>query len=315
MRVLGDMVDAVIAWVDGADPEHRRMRQLHAKSESTVDLEANAATRFADNGELRYCIQLIRKNAPWISKIFLITDAQCPSWLDKRRQVELGVTLVDHKVLFRGYEEVLPIFNSLAIETVMYRIPSLDKRFIYFNDDCFVIRPVLEMDFFANSVPLIRGFSFSRNKLLREIDRLLRPQSFRADGWVGTNFGQEDGISLKKKVKLAHTPHPINRRDYAALMENDGRIERNIPFRFRNSSQFGPIPLYASAGLKSGRTRIVPRDDFYLDPKNYDHIISTEIEAKIGVPCIRHMCVQSLDEFSPNSQDEIYTVLDKLVAA
>ena len=71
------MVDAVITWVDGADLGHRQKRQLYAKSENALNIEAHAATRFSDNGELHYCIQLIRKNAPWINRIFLVTDAQC----------------------------------------------------------------------------------------------------------------------------------------------------------------------------------------------------------------------------------------------
>jgi len=308
------MIDAVITWVDGNDSEHKRKRKLFLDAEKVGDPEAIAATRFSSNGELPYCIRLIRKNAPWINNIYLITDAQCPSWLDEGQKAKLGVTVVDHKKIFRGYEEVLPTFNSLAIETIMYRIPDLSDRFIYFNDDVFIIKPVLETDYFLGSVPLIRGFSFSKNKLLRELHRLIKPKSFRMKGVVGTGYRQEDGLNLAQKVKIFHTPHPINRQDYADLMEGNNRLERNIRSKFRNSSQFGPVPLYTSAGLDSGRVRIVPRDDLYLDPKIEETIDRTVINSKASAHGIRHMCVQSLDNFGVESQRNIYELLDRLIA-
>lgn len=307
------MVDAVITWVDGADPAHRNKREQYAEREQIDHPEAYAATRFSNNGELRYCINLIRKNAPWIRGIFLITDSQCPDWLDATKRDELGVTIVDHKVLFRGHEEVLPTFNSIAIETILHRIPGLGAKFIYFNDDFFIIKPVLESDYFDGSIPIIRGFYFSNNKFLRELHRLVNPKKFKMRGMVGTRFKQDDGVQLAHKVKICHTPHPINKEDYADLMEDRDRVPRNIKFKFRDSSQFGPIPLYASAGLSTGKVKIVPRDDLYIDPVDCNNIVRSDIRAQMNNARIRHMCVQSLDKFNIQSQVDIYKVLDEIV--
>ena len=78
------MVDAVITWVDGADPVHAQKRAHHADDTTIQNTEAAGllSTRFASLDEVRYCIYLIRKNAPWIDTIHLVTDNQCPTWLD-----------------------------------------------------------------------------------------------------------------------------------------------------------------------------------------------------------------------------------------
>ncbi|WP_342077647.1 stealth family protein [Yoonia sp. SS1-5] len=309
------MVDAVIAWVDGSDPEHIRKREKYKSTQHTQRTDAYAATRFSNNGELRYCINLIRKNAPWIREIFLITDSQCPDWLDAARRTELGVTIVDHKVIFRGHEEVLPTFNSLALETVLHRIPGLGEKFIYFNDDFFIVKPVLQKDYFDGSIPLIRGFYYSNNKFFRELNRLFGPKKFKMRGMVGTRFRQEDGVPLPHKVKICHTPHPIIKQDYANLMEDCDRVARNTKYRFRDAAQFGPVPFYVSTAFSAGRAKIVRRDDLYLDPADREDIDQSDIRAQLSKKRIRHMCVQSLEEFADGSRAGIYDILDELVAS
>lgn len=303
------MVDAVIAWVDGSDPAHIRKRNEHLAGRVTSLHESYSNARFQNNGELWYCINLIRKNAPWIRNIFLITDAQCPDWLTESKRSELGVQLVDHKVLFAGHESVLPTFNSISIETILHRVPGLADRFIYFNDDFFIIRPVNESDYFDGSLPLVRGFYFSNIKVIRELHRIVSPRKFKMRGMVGTRFRQEDGVPLSRKVKVCHTPHPINRLDYELLMEQNDRVERNIQHRFRHPSQFGPIPLYVSSGLEAGKVKIVSRDDLYLDPKDDDGVMYEFIRHQVEKKKLRHMCAQSLDEFCTESRDGIKRAL------
>ncbi len=71
----------------------------------------------------------------------MVTDNQIPKNFlklkDKASERGVNLELVDHKVLFRGYEEYLPVFNSQTIETVLHRVPNLAEYFVYFNDDFF----------------------------------------------------------------------------------------------------------------------------------------------------------------------------------
>ena len=68
-----DAVDVVIAWVDGADPEHsaRRKRYL-ADPGGDAELERGAhdERRFSDNDEIRFCLRSIRNYAPWVRTIW-----------------------------------------------------------------------------------------------------------------------------------------------------------------------------------------------------------------------------------------------------
>ena len=84
------------------------------------------------------------------------------------------------------------------------------------------MRPVTEADYFEGDVPLIRGFSFYRNKILREITRIVKGKTFTAAGMIGTKISPDDPLKLVRDVKIAHTPRPINRQDFACLMERRG---------------------------------------------------------------------------------------------
>jgi len=132
-------IDAVIAWVDGADPVHKAKRAAalqKLREKSDLPIAAGIAnTRFHDNGELRYCIASIKKFAPWIRTIYIITDNQVPRFRNENFLQGLDIRIVDHKDIFRSYEWALPTFNSITIETAMWRVPELSESFIYFNDD------------------------------------------------------------------------------------------------------------------------------------------------------------------------------------
>lgn len=133
------MVDAVVTWVDGQDPVHIRQRNSYLEQEIGYSLkdEATDDARFHSVGELWFCIHLIRKNAPWINNIFLVTDNQRPDWLTKAVTEALKVKVVDHRDIFGRHTDYLPTFNSNSIENVLFNIPGVSKRVVYFNDDFF----------------------------------------------------------------------------------------------------------------------------------------------------------------------------------
>src|SRR5690606_24066147 len=54
-------------------------------------------------------------------------------------------------------EPYLPTFNACTIELNMHRIEGLSDRFVYFNDDCFVINHLAEEDFFRDGLPCDEG--------------------------------------------------------------------------------------------------------------------------------------------------------------
>ena len=96
----------------------------------------------------RYWFRAVAENAPWVHKIYVVTDNQTPYWLNTDDE---KIAAVDHADFIP--EKYLPLFNSCAIECNVHRIPGLSDTFVYFNDDMYLNAPVREEDFFVNGLP------------------------------------------------------------------------------------------------------------------------------------------------------------------
>ena len=78
-------IDAVYTWVNGSDPVWLKemlfyKSQLDSKRSDLSDsVDSFSQSRFRDNDELRYSLRSIEKFAPWIRKIFIVTNGQVPS--------------------------------------------------------------------------------------------------------------------------------------------------------------------------------------------------------------------------------------------
>jgi len=133
-------IDAVYLWVDGA------AAGFGERMAGCVERPAQGAAgarRFRDNGELRYSLRSLEMYAPWVRKVYLVTNGEAPGWLNLDCD---RVELVPHTTIFPEHDH-LPTFNAHAIELHLHRIPGLSERFLYFNDDFFLGRPVTLADF------------------------------------------------------------------------------------------------------------------------------------------------------------------------
>ena len=140
-------IDFVITWVDGSDPDWQREKQKYA-SHSREETLANPTARYRDWGFLPYWFRAVEKYAPWVHRVYFVTNGQRPKWLN----------LQDEKLVFVTHEEFipaeyLPTFCSDVIELNLWRINGLSEHFVYFNDDVFLNRPVSAAVFFRNSLP------------------------------------------------------------------------------------------------------------------------------------------------------------------
>jgi len=141
-------IDAVYTWVDGGDPLFTsEMRRFHRQCEPCNARDGFSDNRFRDSGELRFSLRSIEKFAPWVRKIHIVTNGQVPAWLNTGCE---RISLVTHKQIFSS-PDLLPVFNSAAIELQLHRIPDLSRRFLYLNDDLFLCRPVYRRDFITSS--------------------------------------------------------------------------------------------------------------------------------------------------------------------
>ena len=146
-----ESVDMVYLWVNGNDPQWQAKRNAvigNVEAASPV----NCKGRYADNDELKYSLRSLEAYAPWIRRIFIVTDNQTPEWLDTSNP---RIRIVDHTEILP--EESLPCFNSRVIEYFLCRIPGLSEHFLYANDDMFFNRPATPETFFgADGLPIVR---------------------------------------------------------------------------------------------------------------------------------------------------------------
>ena len=128
-------IDAVVTWVNGQDPEHRKKKQTYIKKREAGSVAGTDVDgRFFEAGEVKYCIHSIRKFAPWIRNIYLVTDEQCPAWLTCQETLRLNISIIDHRIIFRDHPGSLPTFNSISIESLLWKIPGLSEKYIVFNE-------------------------------------------------------------------------------------------------------------------------------------------------------------------------------------
>ena len=142
--VKGD-IDFVLTWVDDKDPLWLEKKCQYTDSSQ---IEGNTNVRYRDWDTLRYWFRGVEKFAPWVHRIYFVTDNQVPEWLNLDHP---KLKWVNHEDFIP--EEYLPTFNSHTIEWNLHRIEDLSEQFVYFNDDVFLIRDVSPEDFFVDGLP------------------------------------------------------------------------------------------------------------------------------------------------------------------
>jgi hypothetical protein len=226
-------IDAVILWVDGNDEKHQ-LKMLPYLENKEVIKTKKFENRFTQVNEIKYTVESILKFAPYIRNIFIITDNQTPEFLMKNKNDFEKVIIIDHKVIFKGFEEFLPTFNSRTIESFMFRIPNLSEHFIYLNDDFFLINPTKPEDFFIDWQPVLRGkwLKFDSDKFYKKNKK----------NKVGHKTAQQLSAKIAGSLKyynFKHTPHPLRKSKFESFFKNNRElILSNIQYKFRSNKQF-----------------------------------------------------------------------------
>lgn len=138
-------IDFVIPYVDGGDPAWAEKKNRYLPKEENVDARER---RYRDWEQLRFWFRGVEAFAPWVHKVYLITDHQAPDWLNKDHE---KLVLVNHEDYIP--KQYLPVFSSHPIELNFHRISGLSEYFVYFNDDMFLTDHVEREDFFRDGLP------------------------------------------------------------------------------------------------------------------------------------------------------------------
>ena len=137
-------IDFVLLWVDGNDP---KWRQDFLKYFPLEDGDKSDA-RFRDWDNLQYMFRSFEKNTSWVRKVHFVTWGHVPAWMNIEHP---KLNIVNHAQILG--KKSLPVFNSRAIECNIHRIKGLTEKFVYFNDDMFVLKNLSPEYFFASGLP------------------------------------------------------------------------------------------------------------------------------------------------------------------
>lgn len=321
-------IDAVITWVDGDDAAHRArldtvLRQLGRPP------AAAAATRFRSVGEIDFCVASLLRFAPFLRRIHIVTDAQVPPLLQSGAHLpglpRDKLVLVDHREVFAGFEAHLPTFNSLSIESVLHRVPGLAEHYVYLNDDFMLLRRVQPEDWFVQGQPVLRGQW--RRQPQHGLGRRLRRALSLLTGQDPTpnRAGYRDMQAAAARVAglhdryfhAGHHPHPQRRSTLARHFEqHPEQLLDNLRHRLRDPRQFltpslaDHLELQAGTALTSERSRLA-----YLKPASTRLAVLQHELAATGSDADKlFLCIQSLDEASPEAQRLMLDWLAQVIA-
>ena len=316
-----DPIDVVISWVDGNDPVHKLKIKPYLNKQAQISEDIAGPTRFRSEGEIFYCVSSILIFAPFIRKIFIITDNQNPQFDNFIRknfpESTIPVVIVDHSEIFKGYEEHLPVFNSISIETCIFKTPDLCENFVYFNDDFFLTRPIKPEDWFIQNKPVAYGYW--RSILLDRTLSFIKP---RKNGYKP--FGYKDSIlnaakCIGQKGKyfyMTHSPQAMKKsllEEYFA--ENPDKIIANISHKFREKTQFNPQALFYLLAFKTNNCiQNSEMKTLFMKPVRCN---TSYVDRKMKVlennSDILFCCIESIDMAEKADQQKIFNWLGELL--
>lgn len=322
-------IDAVITWVDGADSKHKA--KLHAYLASIGGARPRSASpaRFNSVGEIEYCVVSLLRFAPWLRTIYIVSDQQQPDFMLNLigTVYESRVKLVDHRVIFAGYEQYLPTFSSMSISSMLWRIPGIAERFLFLNDDFALIRPLKPEDFFRSKKVVLHGtwhtqterrlvkrFSAIVKKILRQGAESQENERVR---FIGVQENSAKMLGFNKKVfQLEHNPHPWRKSSWEQYFSsNPTALEKNIGFKLRSAQQFVPEGFSAHYEIMNGNA-IIDNTIKTLQLKPADQAMF-RLKSKLALAerdtGYAFVCVQSLENASKETFSLVIDWLDRKI--
>ena len=237
-----EKIDAVITWVDGSEPNYKLKLEENLKNKKIINRQYTQAN------EIDFCVASIIKFAPFIRKIFIVTDKQKPKFSRIRHMVSLEkIEIIDHEEIFRDNLDCMPSFNIRSIDALLFKIKNLSDKFIYFNDDMFLIKETTKEDWFKDNKAVLTGsWAKTYNKQLiktisHKIKNLLniRPSFNAAQSKAANIVGFHN-----KYFKSFHCGRPQIKSVIKDFYDkNPQRLTNQIKYKFRDGRQYMPYSL------------------------------------------------------------------------
>lgn len=309
-------IDIVIPWVDGNDTVLNEKRRAYCSESDSRRLDIGGGTRYSNMGEIDYCIRSINRFAPFINRIFIVSDGQ-----DPKIESNIPVSIIDHKVIFEGYEEFLPTFNSTSIETLIHRIPGLSEHYILMNDDFVIIRDVTTDDFFLPDGKAVCYTRIVPCFWARFLDSL----AMIRDGYRRVTFKRKllKGCRMQGKrhpyfFYLVHTPRPQLKSvcdDFFSV--HPEAVTLNIRHKFRNPEQYQVQALTYMIMWDKRICKIVNPSDKLLFIQHWEkglNYVKKKFRKAKSASTVKFACFNSLDQAAPEIRKEVFDQLEAILS-
>ena len=236
-------IDFIIPWVDGSDEKWIAERNKYAHKKED---EKEVAARYRDWDNLHYWFRGVEQFAPWVRKIHFITWGHLPKFLNTTHP---KINIVKHEdYIPRDY---LPVFGANPIELNLHRIKSLSEKFVYFNDDMFLIKPTPSTLFFDKDKPRDQasldyigavGENSFAHILLNDIAILNKHFNKKAtikankSKWINKEYDLKENIktlslhwaNVFPSINLQHLPQPFLKSTLETVWEKEFELLSKI---------------------------------------------------------------------------------------
>ena len=321
-------LDAVIPWVNGNDTKWQEKLNQHLAVKIDFS-KKKESVRFNSIGEINIAIKSIIKYAPFFKNIYLVTDDQIPDAFESLKALGkasgVNLEIIDHKILFRGYEAFLPCFNSTSIISLLHRIPNLSEHYVLFNDDFFILKNATVEDFFIDGLPVLRGvwekyyedlklkalyyrfFSSEKDKKRREKGTLRKSMQ------IGAKLAND---GKKRFLKRLHTPVSMRKSILIDFFSDKNELLKdNIAYKFRdNNHQFITETLANHLEIKNNTFHYKPQTKltYFRSYKSFFMVKLKLFWYDINKNKL-FITFQSLEMADSKTQDYILNWLDKKI--
>jgi hypothetical protein len=184
-------IDIVVLWINMDD---KNIKVLYdstyesIKQSRSYSYRSISRSRFRDFNQLKYLLRSIEENgAGWARRIFLVTNNQVPQYLNISHP---RIRMVNHGQLFKYMNMTppkYPLFNSIAIQSMVHNIPTLSSPFYLFDDDIF-IRKNLSVSMIVNG-----------NKSIVDVDNIMFDIHLKPTSEFAAHIHNTIKMGLKKR--------------------------------------------------------------------------------------------------------------------
>lgn len=321
---MGEKIDFVVTWLDSNDPKWQTEFSKYRGENYQED-----TARFRNWDIFKYWFRAVEKYAPWVNRVFLVTNGKYPDWINPNNPKLVLVKHSDYIPI-----EFLPTFNSHTIELHMHKIPGLSEQFVYFNDDFYINAPITPDYYFKEGLPCdcnqeqlfsspiyspqnkfhilviqycniaVLNYHFNRKEVVKQSKKR----------WFGKHLGIKgfiisamlNGKNTFEGFKWRHNEQPFLKSVFEEAWEQENEMLNASCTRFRQDTNLSPyfMRYWQFAKNKFYPVKLDSCCFYPMIENNYDNIFSAIDNQKIKSLCLNDTPLCS-DEFYNKIQFEL----------